>query len=203
MTGIPLSTCYRYVAELVQIGFLAPSRTRADSLTIGTTLTELLAGSDPHRHLRRVARPYLVDLQRVTGHHTQLAVLEGNQIVYVEKLSATRAVPSITDVGRRMPAVVNSSGVLLLAEQGIHQVETALDADAIERFRTGLPDFAVVPTPTPESLRAQALEARRKGYCELDSWLAPGSPLRSAMQRGRRSRQCRSSCRATQPRSGG
>lgn len=173
-TGIPLSTCYRYVSEMLTLGFLAPSPERPDAYVVGATLTELLAGSNPHQQLGRTARPYLVDLQRVTGQHTQLAVLEGTSVVYVEKLSATRAVTNVTGIGQRMPACLNSSGILLLAEEGIDKVEAALDAQEIGRYIEMLPDFTAARVPSVEEVRAAATAARRKGYCELDSWLGRG-----------------------------
>lgn len=173
-TEIPLSTCYRYVSEMVDLGFLTPSTLRRDSFTVGATLTELLAGFDPHQQLERVARPYLVDLQRVTGQHTQLAVLEGTSVVYVEKLSSTRAVDNITGIGQRMPACLNSSGILLLAEAGIDRAEAARDVDEIAHYIETLPHFASARVPSVQNVRDAATAARRKGYCELDSWLGQG-----------------------------
>lgn len=173
-TEIPLSTCYRYVSEMVSLGFLAPSTSRKDAFTVGAALIELATGVDPHQQLGRVARPYLVDLQRVTGQHTQLAVLEGSSVVYVEKLSATRAVTNVTAIGRRMPACLNSSGILLLAEEGIDRAEAALDRDEVARYIDTLPDITTAKVPDPQTVRAAATASRRKGYCELDSWLAEG-----------------------------
>lgn len=184
-SGIPLSTTYRYVSEMVSLGLLTHSARERDGYSIGVALTDLMAGGDPHRELGRIARPHLVDLQRVTGQHTQLAVLEGENVVYVEKLSATRAVQNITDVGRRMPACLNSSGILLLAEEGVERAEDALDAEKIGAYIETLPDNTTARVPSRSDVRSAATNARRKGYCELDSWLAPkisglSAPVRNA-----------------------
>src|SRR5690606_13656547 len=74
-TGLPSSSVYRIVRELVAYGLLE----RAGDGTLRTTLRlwELGTRSAPRLRLRSIALPYMEDLRRIVQQHTQLSVLDG------------------------------------------------------------------------------------------------------------------------------
>jgi DNA-binding IclR family transcriptional regulator len=59
--------------------------------------------------------PSMEDLHAVVGHHTQLGVLEGDEVLFVERLSAPGAVINFSRIAGRMPLHASSSGLVLLA----------------------------------------------------------------------------------------
>jgi DNA-binding IclR family transcriptional regulator len=112
--GVPKSTAFRLLAYLEQGGYV--ERTGTD-YRLGWRLFEL--GNRVHhcrpRGLRDLALPYLSELYVSTGNVVHLGVLEGNDVVYLEKIHGHRAVRTPTTVGGRMPAACVGLGKAMLA----------------------------------------------------------------------------------------
>ena len=67
------------------------------------------------RRLQTAARPHLEAIQAETGETTNLVVLEGRDVVYVDSVSGTRSVRLFTEIGRAIPAHTSGAGKALLA----------------------------------------------------------------------------------------
>jgi IclR family transcriptional regulator, acetate operon repressor len=111
-TGIPKATVHRLVAELDGWGIVERSRR---GVRLGMRLFELGQLAPRQRGLREAARPYLTDLYRATGETVHLAVLDGTEVVYIDKLTGPGGPPLPSMVGGRMPAYCTGVGKALLA----------------------------------------------------------------------------------------
>lgn len=111
--GLPLATASRLVADLVAHGLLVRDDERR--VRVGTRLWELASRASPTLSLRESAMPVLEDLHRGVGHHAQLGVLDGEEVLFVERLSADGAVVNFTRIAARLPLHASSSGLVLLA----------------------------------------------------------------------------------------
>jgi DNA-binding IclR family transcriptional regulator len=100
--------------------------------------------------------PFMEDLHAVVGHHTQLGVLEGKEVLFVERLSAPGAVLNITRVAGRLPLNVSSSGLVLLAHAPVDLQEEVL-AGPLKAYRAPA-------TADPAALRRTLADIRRNGY---------------------------------------
>ena len=111
--GLPLSTTYRLVAELEAWGGLR--RGSDGKYQIGFRIWELgqLAG----RRLRDRAHPYLQDLFDLTHENVHLAIREGTQSLYVDKVYGSRKLPVVSRIGGRLPLHATAVGRVLLASQ--------------------------------------------------------------------------------------
>ena len=112
-SGLHLATASRLVAELTDLGLLAREPDR--QVRIGVRLWELALRASPTLSLRDAAMPFLEDLHAVVGHHVQLGVLDGREVLFVERLSAPGAVVNYTRIAGRLPLHASSSGLVLLA----------------------------------------------------------------------------------------
>src|SRR3954467_14172218 len=131
-TGLVPSTAHRLLATLVARGYAAQSPNSARYL-LGYKLLELTSGlQDRLQRLRTAARPHLEAIQRETGETTNLVVLEGRDVVYVESVSGTRSVRLHTEVGRSIPAHTSGAGKALLAWREPADVEALLGAGPYE-----------------------------------------------------------------------
>jgi len=111
---LPLATASRLVADMTVHGLL--TRVEDGRVRIGLRLWELAARASPTLPLREIAMPFMQDLHSVTGHHVQLGVLDGDEVLFVERLAAaTKAVINITKIAGRLPLHASSSGLVLLA----------------------------------------------------------------------------------------
>ncbi|MBR23091.1 MAG: IclR family transcriptional regulator [Leifsonia sp.] len=162
---LPLSTAHRLVAEWVEWGGLV----RGDDgrYQIGLRLWRLGVRQPAALRLRTVARPFLDDLLDATGEHVHLAVIDGAEATYLERLSAPGAVPVISAVAARLPLHATGVGLSLLAHAGDDLVRELLAA-GLRRFAAG--------TPTTEAaLRTALAQARASGVARSVDALTPGA----------------------------
>jgi DNA-binding IclR family transcriptional regulator len=111
--GLPLTTAHRIVGELTRWGALE----RADhgGYQVGLRLWEVGALAPRGHGLREIALPFLEDLYEATRQNVQLGVVDGTDVVYVERIAARTAVAVITRAGSRMPLHATGVGLVLLA----------------------------------------------------------------------------------------
>lgn len=112
-TGIPKATVSRLVKEMEDIGLLERRETKVG---LGLRLFELGERVSRRRSVREVALPYLADLRKATKQTVHLAVLDGVEVVYLERLPGHEAPWLPSGVGGRMPAHATGVGKALLAE---------------------------------------------------------------------------------------
>jgi DNA-binding IclR family transcriptional regulator len=154
---LPLSTASRLVEEMIQHGLLR--RDSARRVRIGIRLWELASRAAPTRGLRDAAMPFMEDLHAVVGHHVQLAVREGVEVLIVERLSAPGAVVNVSRIAGRLPAHVSSSGLVLLSH-----APTAVQARVLAGLLVAMTGHTITDSRT---LRTFMAEVRRTGvaYC--------------------------------------
>ncbi|KQS68648.1 IclR family transcriptional regulator [Modestobacter sp. Leaf380] len=151
--GLHVATASRLVAELVELGLLRRDTDRRVGL--GLRLWELGARASPALSLREVAMPLMEDLHAVVGQHTQLGVLDGAEVLFLERLSAPGAVVNHTRIAGRLPLHASSSGLVLLAHAS---------AELQERTLAGpLRAFTRETITTAARLRATLDQVRREG----------------------------------------
>jgi len=153
-SGLHVATASRLVAELVQQGLLV----RLDDRRVrpGVRLWELASRASPTLGLREAAMPSLQDLHGVVGHHVQLAVLDGHEVLHLERLSAAGAVVNLSRIAGRLPLHLSSSGLVLLAAA---PEEVRAHVQAAE-----LPGLTPASITTAARLRAEVARVRAQGY---------------------------------------
>jgi DNA-binding IclR family transcriptional regulator len=152
--GLHVATASRLVGQLVGHGLLA--REPDGTVRIGLRLWELGSRAAPTRGLRETALPFLEDLHAVVGHHAQLGVRDGTEVIFVERLSAPRAVVNYSRVAGRLPLHASSSGLVLLAASP-HDVKEQVLAGPL----CGFTDQTITD---PRRLRRVLADVRRQGY---------------------------------------
>ncbi|WP_081122610.1 IclR family transcriptional regulator [Prescottella equi] len=111
-TGIPRTTTHRMLEHLVRTGWLNRIGTEYE---LGQRLVEVGALALYRNRLNRAVGPLLRELHHVTGHVVHLGVLDGADVVYIEKVGG-RSMPDLpTRVGTRVPARSSTIGKSLLA----------------------------------------------------------------------------------------
>lgn len=153
--ALPLSTTSRMVAEMSRHGLLARSED-GRKIRVGVRLWELGSRAAPTRGLREAALPFMEDLHAVVRHHIQLGVLEGREVLFLERLSAREAVINVTEVAGRLPLHASSAGLVLLAHAPAELQEAVL-GEPLRRFTH-------TTITSPEQLRATVAEIRRVGH---------------------------------------
>jgi DNA-binding IclR family transcriptional regulator len=112
-SGLPLTTTHRMVGELTRWGAL--ERTDRGTYQVGLRLWEIGALAPRGHGLREIAMPFLEDLYEATRQNVQLAVLDGMEVVYVERIASRTSVAVVTRAGSRLPLHATGVGLVLLA----------------------------------------------------------------------------------------
>jgi DNA-binding IclR family transcriptional regulator len=100
---------------------------------IGLRLWEVGVLAPRGLDLRELAMPFLEDVYEVTRQNVQLAVLDGTEALYLERLSGRGAVNVVTRVGSRLPLHATGAGLVLLAHADPELQEQVLAAP-LKRF---------------------------------------------------------------------
>jgi IclR family transcriptional regulator, pca regulon regulatory protein len=115
--GMSRSTTHRYVITLVALGYLEQGASR--KYRLGLRVTDLGMSALNSTGLREHAHPYLEELRQRTSYTTNLGVLDGGEVLYVDRVRSFRRGQSQIDLdlhtGSRLPAYCTAMGKLLLA----------------------------------------------------------------------------------------
>ena len=111
-TGLPRSSAHRMLDRLVQLRWL---RRIGRDYELGMRLVELGSLAVHQDRLHKAATPLLHELHRATGLVVHLAVLDGTDVVYLDKIGDRMAAAIPTRVGGRQPAHCAAVGKAILA----------------------------------------------------------------------------------------
>jgi IclR family acetate operon transcriptional repressor len=154
-TGLPGATIHRLLATLVARGYVV-QQPDSRKYVLGSMLVGL--GASAGRRLGAWARPWLVELVALSGETANLAVLEGDAVVYVSQVpSAAHKVRMFTEVGRRLLPHTTAVGKALLAFRPRDEVERLL-------ARTGLPPHTPRTITSAEVFLAELDRVRGRGW---------------------------------------
>src|SRR5580658_10730907 len=95
--GMSRSTTHRYVITLVALGYLEQGASR--KYRLGLHVTDLGMSALNSTSLREHSQPYLDELRRRTGYTINLAVLDGPEILYIDRARSFRRGQSKIDLG--------------------------------------------------------------------------------------------------------
>jgi DNA-binding IclR family transcriptional regulator len=161
-SGLPLTTTHRMTGELTDAGVL--ERTAAGRYRVGLRLWEVAALAPRALGLRETAFPFLEDLFLATRANVLLAVRDGDETVFVERLSAPGAVPVLNILGRRRSLHASSAGLVLLAHS---------DPELQERVLAGpLRRYTSRTLVDPAALRRELDRIRRCGHAVAEGHLS-------------------------------
>jgi DNA-binding IclR family transcriptional regulator len=165
--GLPRSTVYHLLGELVRAGFAVhlPEERRYG---LGVAALELGTAYLAQEPLARLARPVLARLVDRVGQSAHLAVLHGREVLYVVEERAPGRPPLVTDVGVRLPAHLTASGLAMLANLPPQQLNALFPS----RRHLGKRHDAGPDSIT--QLKAILQTTRKDGYALEDGFVTPG-----------------------------
>ncbi|MGK8507895.1 IclR family transcriptional regulator [Nocardia asiatica] len=111
-TGLPRSTVHRILDQLIRLRWLAHA---PGGYRLGLRTLELGGLAAEHNELRDAVSPLLHDLCQQTGMVGHLGVLDGRDVLYLDKIGGRCAATVPTRLGGRMPAHSTALGKALLA----------------------------------------------------------------------------------------
>jgi DNA-binding IclR family transcriptional regulator len=154
--GVSTPTAYRIMQTLVATGFARPAGAREAQYEPSFRVVELASRVLDNNDLRSALLPTLHELASQLGESVTLAVPDGAEIVFVERVTTDTQIRFYCDVGRRLPLHAGAAARAILAWLPERQFESyaAGNLHALTpATRTGL-----------SALRADRAEIRAAGY---------------------------------------
>ncbi|MCE1244520.1 IclR family transcriptional regulator C-terminal domain-containing protein [Oryzomicrobium sp.] len=164
-TGIPRAAVRRCLYTLAKLGFVSAEDGRNFALRPRIlSLGHAYLASTP---LAKAAQPVLRDVSNRLHESSSIAILDGDEILYIARASTSRIMTIDLDIGSRLPAVYTSMGRVLLAHLPEDEREACLG-------RAKLIQYTAHTLMTVEALRAELARVRAQGYAVIDQELELG-----------------------------
>jgi IclR family pca regulon transcriptional regulator len=164
-TGIPRAAVRRCLYTLELLGFVA-----VDSGRQFTLRPRILLLGHPYlasTPLAKAAEPVLRQLSQLLNESSSIAILDGDDILYIARASTSRIMTIDLDIGSRLPANCTSMGRVLLSR---------LDSAELERRLASvkLVQHTAHTLGTVEALREELHQVRKQGFAVIDQELELG-----------------------------
>jgi IclR family acetate operon transcriptional repressor len=154
--GLARSTTHRLLTTLTTRGYV-----RQDSSTggyrIGVRSLEIGSAFMAQNHLRDLAHPILKELNRQFNETIGLAILDGDEAVYVDLVEANQTLRTFARIGARVPLYCTGVGKALLMGFGDEEIKRYART---KMFRPFTPSTIT----SPVALIAGIQKARATGY---------------------------------------
>jgi DNA-binding IclR family transcriptional regulator len=111
--GLHKSTTHRLLSTLARRGYA--TKREDGGYRLGVKLIEAVSYYIGSLELQTEARPYIAQITSELGLTSHLAVLEGDQVVYIERMDVFSGAKMYSQIGRHMPAYCSSLGKCLLS----------------------------------------------------------------------------------------
>ncbi len=153
---IPKATLFRYLYTLERRNYVRKNPEN-DKYALGLKILELSSNALDNLSVHEVALPYMRELQSRFEETVNLAVLEGDEVVYIEILESPRAFKMSSHVGGRELPHSTSLGKAMLA---------FLPEEAVKRLikAKGLPRRTPHTICTEAQLWEELAAIRQRGY---------------------------------------
>ncbi|MBN1103116.1 MAG: IclR family transcriptional regulator [Deltaproteobacteria bacterium] len=154
--GLNKASTFRILSNLEEADFVEKDGETA-KYSLGIKVYYLGRCAEPHTKLKKIARPFLVALNRKCGETVHLAVLHQGEALYLDKIEGNRTIRVISQVGAKLPAHCSGVGKALLAALPGEQLEEVIRGKGLRRFtEKTITDL--------EKLRRELAKFRERGY---------------------------------------
>ncbi|PJJ62399.1 IclR family transcriptional regulator [Compostimonas suwonensis] len=177
---LPLPTIHRLVRTLVEIGYLRQEPSR--QYVLGPRLIRL--GESSAKMLTVFATSHLERVVEQVGESANLAMLDGDRIIYIAQAHSKQSMRMFTEVGRRVRPHCTAVGKAIMAGMPAEEVAQLLR-------RTGMPRETENTITDPDVLLGQLDRVRELGYAVDDgeqevgvhcvAVVVPNAPARLAL----------------------
>ncbi|HEY7222527.1 MAG TPA: IclR family transcriptional regulator [Micromonosporaceae bacterium] len=150
---LPLATTHRLTQTLASLGYLRRGASRR--YVLGPRLIRL--GQAASQLLGQWTQPVLAELVELTGETANMAILDGDGIVYVAQAPSRHSMRMFTEVGRRVSAHSTGVGKAILSQLPEPRVAQLLG-------RAGMPAMTATTITSLDRFLEELALTRRRGY---------------------------------------
>ena len=163
--GLPTPTAHRLLATLEQAGYVQQGA--GGEWLVGVRAFQVGSAFLDHRNLFAQSYPHLKRLMERSGETTNLAVINGDEAVFVAQVQCRELMRMISKLGARAPLHASGVGKAMLAAMPEAAARELLD-------QSGLPRHTARTISDRKQLFAELEATRRRGYSIDDEEHADG-----------------------------
>ena len=132
LSGLKKTSCVRLLKTMLEVGFIEQEsetlnyRLGYRNISVGAAALESIS-------LRKIAHPYMQELQELTKETINLSVLDGTDVVFIERIEAAHILSSHHLIGDRIPVHTSSIGKVILAYQPKDERNEVIDKIKFQR----------------------------------------------------------------------
>lgn len=160
-TGFDLSAAQRFVFTLVTLGYLCRND-QTKTYELSARLLDFGYHYLASNELVQRATPYLQHLSKETEETTNITVLDGTDIVFVQRMVSRHVLTPGVIVGSRLPAYCVAPGLAILSTLPTEEAKAIL-------LRSDLVQHTAHTVTAPKAILARLAEIRRKGYAHTEN----------------------------------
>ncbi|MGE0798136.1 MAG: IclR family transcriptional regulator [Lautropia sp.] len=150
---VPKSNIHRTLQTLVAAGYAVSATKGSYKPTMKLwSLGNVVAG---RQSVRKIAQPVLGELSALTGESILLAVMDGLDVIIIDKVEPRQPVGTLTKMGERLPGYCTGIGKGLFA---------FVDAEILALFPTTLHGYTSRTITTRRALLQEFATTRARGY---------------------------------------
>jgi DNA-binding IclR family transcriptional regulator len=158
------STVHRLLATLLYRGYAEQNEN--GRYKVGLKLFEIAGNVLNKMDLRKRVKPFLVKLQQETSETIHLAILDGKDVVYIDKEETSEIIRMHSEIGSRVDAYCTSLGKVLLAYKDVDIYHLYAEEDLEKHTANTIID--------KELLAEHLALVKRQGYAIDDEEQEPG-----------------------------
>lgn len=130
---LPKTTVHRLLETLQYEGYVEQNPVTRQ-LILSSKILELAASFLGRLDVREVARPLLMELWQQSQETVHLGLLDGGEVLYVEKLESPHTIRMYSEIGRRAPLHCTGLGKALLANLPPEKRERIIEQRGLKRY---------------------------------------------------------------------
>lgn len=133
LLSLDKSTVFRIITTLREKG-MVDQNPRTQKYHNSLKLFELGNRIVEDLGLRRIAQPIIKELAEKTGETVNLAILDGNSILYIDKIESSATIKVDLPIGKRLPAFCTGLGKAMLAHVSNEKLNKVLETTDLHRY---------------------------------------------------------------------
>ncbi|MEM9368900.1 MAG: IclR family transcriptional regulator C-terminal domain-containing protein [Planctomycetota bacterium] len=164
-TGLSRAVVRRCLYTLMQAGYVEKFDDRYQPTVKVLSLAQPYCSAA--QSLPAVAQPFLESLSQEINESCSVAVLDGDDVVYVARAATKRIMTISLTIGSRLPAYCTSLGRILLSERSSEELESYLERITFEQH-------TVNSITTKRDWKKEMARVRDEGFAMIDEELEIG-----------------------------
>jgi DNA-binding IclR family transcriptional regulator len=127
LSGLNVTTTHRIVLTLVKRGYLSQKQKR-QKYSLSTKFLQYSNVLSRRMKIRDIAFPIVDALNKMVGESVNIAILDRNEVVYIEHIESSKSLRIFTQVGNRVPLYCTGVGKIFLANMTDEELGKALSS---------------------------------------------------------------------------